>query len=125
MGKNKYVKNLIFATIGPNNHLYIKSANKNFLMLEKVKVYAVFENIQEASKLACKEDGCPQEDIMEQSFPIEEALVPELIEMVVKELALGIYHPADKKNNAKDDLSDIMQFIRQNMKDRYLKDYGG
>lgn len=124
-GNNKYTKNIIFATLGPDSHLYLKSANSQFLALEKVKMTAVFEDINKVKDLLCTEDGCICTDIMEQDFPLEDALVPELIEMTVKELATGIYHPADSRNNAKDDLSDIMQFIRQNMKDRYLKDYGG
>lgn len=124
LGTNKYTKNIIFATLGPDNHLYLKSANSGFLALEKVKMTAVFEDITKVKDLLCSDDGCICEDIMDQNFPIEDALIPELLEMTVKELATGIYHPADTKNNAKDDLSDIMQFIRQNMKDRYLKDYG-
>lgn len=122
---NRYIKNIIFATLGPDGHLYLKSANNQFLALEKVKMTAVFEDISKIKHLLCKDDGCECTNIMEEDFPIEDALIPELIEMTVKELATGIYHPADTKNNAKDDLSDIMQFIRQNMKDRYLKDYGG
>lgn len=122
---NKYVKNLIYATIGPDNHLYLKSSNKQFLALEKVKMTAVFEDVSKIKDLLCTGDDCTGGDILDQEFPMEDALVPELIEMVVRELATGIYHPSDNKNNAKDDLSDIMQFIRQNMKDRYLKDYGG
>lgn len=125
VGKSKYVKNIIYACIGPDNHLYLKSANKQFLYLEKVKMTAVFEDINKVRDLLCNDDCCYVEDIMEINFPIEDALIPELIEMVVRELATGLYHPADNKNNAKDDLSDMMQFIRQNMKDRYLKEYGG
>lgn len=120
---NKYMKNIIFATIGPDNHLYLKSSNKQFLALEKVRMTAVFEDINKANELLCNSNCCPIDDILNQNFPMEDALIPELIEMIVKELATGLYHPADNKNNAKDDLNDIMQFIRQNMKDRYLKDY--
>lgn len=122
---NKYLKNIIFATIGPDNHLYLKSSNKQFLALEKVKMTAVFEDSNKAATMSCSDDCCNGDNVLDQKFPIEDALVPELIEFIVKELATGLYHPADEKNNAKDDLSDIMQFIRQNMKDRYLRDYGG
>lgn len=125
VGTNKYTRNIIFATIGPDNHLYLKSANKQFMYLEKVKMTAVFEDTNKVRDLLCTDDCCAGIDWLEQEFPIENALAPELIEMIVKELATGLYHPADNRNNAKDDLSDIMQFIRQNMKDRYLKEYGG
>lgn len=124
-GKNKYLKNIIFATLGPDSHLYLKSANKNFLNLEKVRMTAIFEDFDKVRPLLCDNDGCGISDILEIDFPIEDALIPELIEMLIKELSVGIYHPQDNQNNAKDDLSDITQFIRQNMKDRYLKQYGG
>ena len=41
---------------------------------------------------------------MDRVFPIEGALVPPLIELVVKELNGSIYKPDDEENNAKDDL---------------------
>lgn len=122
---NKYTKSIIFATIGLDNHLYLKSGNNQFLALEKVRLTAVFDDMEEATKMLCDKEGCCCTDINEERFPLEDALVPELIEMIIRELATGIYHPTDNKNNAKDDLSDIMQFIRQNMKDKYLKEYGG
>lgn len=133
VGINDYTKNMLYTTIGPDNHLYLRSGNPQFKYLKKVKVTAIFENVdsKETIKLLCKENKpCDElnnecDDIMEQRFPIEEALIPELIELIVKELMTGLYHPADLKNNAKDDLSDVMQFIRQNMKDKYLKEYGG
>jgi hypothetical protein len=40
-------------------------------------------------------------------FPIESALIPPLIELVVKELRGPEYSPEDKENNADDDLSDV------------------
>lgn len=124
IGNSKYINNIIFATIAPNNNLlYLKSGNKNFLSLEKIKVTAIFEDINKVNDLLCACGLCCRADIMEQQFPIEDALVPELIELIIKDLAMGIYHPADPKNNANDDLSNIMQFIRQNMKDSYLKNY--
>ena len=64
------------------------------------------------------EDIC---DILEREFPIEEALIPQLIETVVKSLTSGLYKPEDVENNANDDLSTITSFIRRNMKSNFQK----
>lgn len=56
--------------------------------------------------MACPEENgaiCKLED---KEFPIEDALVPPLIELVVKELRGPEYSPKDEDNNAKDDLPD-------------------
>ena len=47
-------------------------------------------------------------DTLDKVFPIEEALVPPLVELVVKELTGSIYKPNDENNNAKDDLSNTL-----------------
>lgn len=110
----------IYATIDNDNRLYLR--NSNGLYLNKVRVVGVFENSNEAEKFSCCEnvdgDGC---DYMDKKFPMEDNFVPELINMVVNELSIGSYKPADNTNNAKDDLSDIAGFIRNYMKDYYTR----
>ena len=44
---------------------------------------------------------------MDREFPIEESLVPLLIELVLKELRAAEYMPIDNTNNAKDDLNEV------------------
>lgn len=106
-GYNKYMKNIIYSTRDPEGYLFLKSANPQFIYLEKVKFSAIFEDPTKAAELQCPgEDGktCNLEDM---DFPIEDALVPPLIELVVKELKSEEYSPEDNNNNAKDDLSEI------------------
>ena len=40
-------------------------------------------------------------------FPIEEGLIPQMIELIVKELSGVVYRPADIVNNATDDLNKV------------------
>ena len=70
---------------------------------------------EEASKLECttSEESC---DIMDKNFPIEDALISPLIELVVKELSGAIYKPKDDENNASDDLANLATFLRRNVK---------
>ena len=36
VGHNKYLKNIIYCALGPDNHLYFKSSNPQHLYLKKV-----------------------------------------------------------------------------------------
>ena len=58
-------------------------------------------------------------------FHLEEALISQLIQLVVKELSGSIYKPEDPDNNASDDLSDIASFIRNNIKSNLQKQIDG
>ena len=126
VGTNKYLQNIIYASLGPDQHLYVKSNNPQFLHLCKLRMSAVFEDFDEAEKLLCDNDGNTEEDsackdILDGTFPIREYLVPSLIELVVKELIGVKYHPVDKMNNASDDLADIAAYIRRNTKSALQK----
>lgn len=117
VGINKWLKNIIYATKGPDSRLYLKSANPQHVYLEKVRLNAVFEDFSKTSELACENrqedtDGsgnpqCTIKDILDRDFPIEEALVPPLIELVIRELTQAIYKPEDTINNAQDDLGKV------------------
>ena len=122
VGHNKYLKNIIYTSLSPNNYLYFKSCNPQYLYLEKVKVAGIFEDIIAASELQCpNEDGTKICDILDIEFPIESALVPPLIELVVKELLGAAYRPSDSENNAMDDLANLANFIARNAKSNLQK----
>ena len=108
VGYNKYLKNIIYASIGPDNYLYFKSFNPQYLYLEKARMTGIFEDPQAASELQCPdENGDTICDILDKTFPIEEALIPPMIELVVKELLGAEYRPKDESNDAKDELSEV------------------
>lgn len=105
VGYNKFLQNIIYCSIGPDNYLYFKSFNPQYLHLEKAKFTGIFQDSMQASDLQCPNDnGETICDPIDRTFPIEGALVPPLIELVVKELAGSVYKPDDEVNNAKDDL---------------------
>jgi hypothetical protein len=119
VGNNKYLKNQIYGTIAPNRYLYLKSNNPQAYYLEKVKVTGIFEDSSAAAELQCDGDnGDGACDIMDKSFPIEEALIPPMIELIVKELSGHLYQPKDSENNDSDDLSKLANYIARNLKER-------
>ena len=104
VGLNKWFKNIIYASISPDKYLYLKSQNPVFENLERIKMNAVFEDIDEAMKLSCTED-CNN---LDSRFPLEDALIPLLIQSVVKELIDKLSVPEDKSNNADDNQNENM-----------------
>lgn len=106
VGYNKYMQNIIYCSLGPDNYLYFTSSNPQFRYMENIKFTAVFEDAKSASELECNE-GETSCEALEKIFPIEDALVPPLIELVVKELRQAAYSPADELNNANDDLASV------------------
>ena len=106
VGYNKFLQNIIYCSIGPDNYLYFKSSNPQYLYLEKVKFTGVFQDSTKASDLQCpNDDGNIICDVLDRTFPIEDSLVSPLIELIVKELSGSIYRPDDETNNAKDDIA--------------------
>ncbi len=108
VGINRFLKSFLYATIGPDNHLYIKSSNPQYKYMQKIKITGIFEDVEEAAKYACEEDGSPIDcDEYNATFPLEEALIPPMIQLVVQELTGSVYRPKDEDNNSADDLSGI------------------
>lgn len=106
VGYNKFLQNIIYCSLGPDNYLYFKSSNPQYLYLEKVKFTGVFQDSTKASDLQCPDDdGNIICDVLDRTFPIEDSLIPPLVELIVKELSSSIYRPDDETNNAKDDLA--------------------
>lgn len=113
-GKGRYAQNIIYGTIATDNHLYIKSSNPQFLYLEKVKLTAVFEDSAMASQLSCfSEQDTSACDVMDNTFPMEEALIPPMVELIVKELSGAVYKPKDILNDAADNLSKIANSLEK------------
>lgn len=106
VGNNKYLKNIIYCSIAPDGYLYFKSSNPQFLYLEKVSITGIFQDAKAVAEmqLDCPNSSC---SILEKDFPIEDALVPPLIELVVKELLGATYRPEDSENNAHDNLEGL------------------
>lgn len=120
VGNNKWTKNAIFATIGPDNYLYLKSANDKFLHIRKVTLTGIFEDADKANELACEssESTC---DPMDKQYPLEEGLINNAIQATVRDLLGAMYRPKDNLNNANDDMATLEYFISRNVK-RGLKD---
>lgn len=122
---NKFMPNIVYASIGPDNYLYLKSFNPQYLYLEKVKLTGIFESPEKAVELECNKTSDNSCDILDMTFPLEDSLISQLIQLLVQGLSGSIYKPKDETNNASDDLSDIVSFIRRNIKSNLQKQIEG
>lgn len=108
VGYNKWMQNIIYASLDPSGRIYMTSSNPQFLYLDggDLQVTGIFEDAEKASELGCYEDDDDAKcDIMERNFPLEDALIAPMIELIVKELSPVITAPEDEDNNAEDDLA--------------------
>ena len=125
VGENKWLKNIIYTSKGPDGYLYFKSSNPQFLYLKKVKMTGIFEDPNKAAELECNSNNNLECDVLDREFPLEEGLVASVIELVIKYLSGAVYRPKDQENDANDDLSDLVAFIRRNMKSEFQKSIEG
>lgn len=109
VGYNKWMKNIIYCTID-NNKLYAYTysndidTSKSF----KINIKGIFEDA-EAAHMGTN-------DFMDIEYPLENSLIPALIQSVVAELAPKTITPEDSTNNATDDKSNIHNYIARNLK---------
>lgn len=114
VGHNKWLKNVIYASLGTDNYMYLTSANEELLNLESIEITGIFEQPDKILK-------SNSDDFMDADYPLEDSLIPQVIEAVVKTLLVANYDPEDSNNNASDDLSNLATFIAKNTKSTLAK----
>lgn len=120
IGFNKYLQNIIYCTIF-DNYLYFKSSNPQFLYLEQVKMQGIFEDAEAAASLSCDRENSSCIDVLDTEFPLSGDLVPQMIELLTRELYAALNRPSDEANNSNDDIADLVAYIRRNMKSDLAK----
>lgn len=115
VGYNKFLSNIVYGCIGNDDKLWLKGDYKIVETLYNVNLYAIFLDPLDAYNF--NEDR----DVLDLDFPLEDTLVPSVLELVMKDLTNGIYKPSDNTNDAQDALSDLAGFLRRNMKSQFQK----
>lgn len=100
LGHNKWLAKMAYATIGYNHKLYL-SSSRNFLSNKWFQLQAIFENPTDFVQST--------EDKLDMYFPVEQALVQPIIDLVIKELSNILYLPGDRVNNSSDDQETSLQ----------------
>ena len=116
-GFNRFLKKVIYCCIDKNNIFILKCAdNTRINSINKVQLSAIFSD-----PISVFDFNESNSDILDEEFPLEDVLVPSVLELVLKDLTNGIYKPTDTTNDAQDALSDLAGFLRRNMKSQFQK----
>lgn len=99
VGFNNLLKDLIYVTIGQDHKLIFKGYSSKHRLLENVRVFAIFENPEEAWKVSSTYDNTKNfnSDI---EYPIDLDMWVTMKEIIIKQLGLILQNPGDKNNNA-------------------------
>lgn len=108
VGNNKFLSKIKYCTIDPFNRMITKHFDEDSTVL----FTAVLET-------PTAEEG---KDKLDSVIPIEESLIPSLLQAVIKDLYPAIQRPSDPQNNANDDIATIAQYLNSLLKSRYRED---
>jgi hypothetical protein len=112
VGYNRFFKNTIYATIAPDGYMYLRSANENFMFLDKVIMTALFSESKEAAMIECNENGdCVECDVLDKRFPLDDSFLPMLLKMTVEDVVGASWRPKDDENNAQDDIARFAKML--------------
>ena len=99
VGYNKWLQDVVYVTIGQDYRLYFQSANLKHRLLDKVRVYSIFENPKTAWEASA--DYNPNQtfenDVI---YPIDLDMWVTMKEIILKQMIATLQIPQDKNNNA-------------------------
>lgn len=97
VGKNKWMQDQSYATIGPDDKLYIKSGNALNNLKKVVYLKSVFGSPAEAYKL--QENFRVNVDFFDTEYPMDETLGAATVQMVLEELGSTVGLQEDNTND--------------------------
>lgn len=106
-GYNKWLSNIIYATILADGYLYLKSVNPQIKYFKECSLFGLFEDPIQVSLLETDITVNNELSELDFPFPLERGLVAQLEDMVIQRLVGPIHSPTDKINNANNELSEI------------------
>ena len=100
VGKNKWLQNQIYVTLGTDFKLYFTSSNPKVKMLEQVKLSMVCANPSEAYESSIAYD--PAIDFEYTEYPLNAELIVELTDIILKNLTVNLSAREDKVDDSQD-----------------------
>ena len=104
VGENRFLPRIFYSAVLPDQKLYIRT---NYIMaiteLKEAWFDSVFQDAILTSELTDESDL----DLLDRRFPLEDSLIPPLVQMTATALITSIYRPEDRVNNNADDLAGL------------------
>lgn len=118
VGHNKWLRNQVYCTVGSDDFVYFKCGNSAYLEIITLPIgqttevingsgvlfYSIFESPKDVYEL-----DATVTDYLDSRYPLEDAIQPVVVDLVLKELLGALYRPKDDENNANDDLSNLQK----------------
>lgn len=101
-GLGKYSQNELFATVGPDNHIYIKSSNKLIKFVESILVTAILENPLDIENYTPCPNGETCFDLDSFEYPIKGYAYAYIQDKVVNIFVNKLQVPQDEENDSED-----------------------
>ena len=101
IGDNRYTAMLTYATLDLDGRIILISKDEKLKFLKQIRVTDLFEKPDEAYNLECKDNN--MSGIVEPwdiTYPVESAMIDDIVKLVVQDLAKSLSIPEDKVNNA-------------------------
>lgn len=126
VGYRSRLKNQLYAAINPLDNLLELKVHQALIPKVTDYIHSVQGDVQFVVFLTgVFEDAWAvtqyQNGSIDSEFPLESALLPNLLQAVLKDILGGAYRPKDGSNNANDDLSSLAYFIQKNVKSALAK----
>lgn len=116
-----HLTNELYCCIAPDHYVYIKVPLKKQDSTRKklnINLTGIFEDAAAIIELS-------GDNIYDSTFPLDSSLVPNLLQLVLKDILGAAYRPKDGANDANDDLASLAYFISKNVKSALAKQLDG
>lgn len=100
VGINKWNSQQIYATIGTDWKIYFTSMNPRIKLLERIKLSLVAANPETAYPYTI--DYNPSVSFDEITYPLNDELIVELTDIIIKQLTVNLMAKEDKVNDSQD-----------------------
>lgn len=100
VGVSAHLNTLVYGAISDEDRLILKSGNSNAKLINVIRLRGVFSDVKEAMKLS---EGYDENiDYWDVEYPIDPAIIPDLINSIVSQLINRFKIPEDKINDAEE-----------------------
>lgn len=100
VGTSDHLKRLVYGAVADDSKLYLNSGEKNFKLLNEVRLRGIFSDVEQAWKLSVDYDQSI--NFFDIEYPIEPSMVPDLVDSIIKQLVVRYNIPEDKVNDAEE-----------------------
>lgn len=98
LGMNKWNQNQVYVTIGTDYRLYFTSSNPSLKLMKNIKLSMVCENPETAYPNTINYNS--DVDFWDSEYPLDDATITEIVDLIVKKIVGSLQIPEDKINNA-------------------------